>query len=112
MAHEIWGKEISALKRKTTRIKRTHVEGDLVKIPREYKLLQKSVFITADIFFVNGAAFFLTLSRKFDFLGISHLPGRKIQNIFQAYKSLHRYYLRRGFRITTVHADDEFVSLK
>ena len=86
--------------------------GDLVKIPREYKLLQKSVFITADIFFVNAAPFFITLSHKIDFIGISHLPGKKIKNIFQAYKSLHRYYLRRGFIITTVHADGEFVPLK
>ena len=84
MAHEIWGKDISALKGKTTRSKPTHVAGDLVKITREYKLLQKSVFITADIFFVNGAPFFITLSLKIYFLGISHLPGRKIQNIFQA----------------------------
>ena len=79
--------------------------GDLFKIPREYKLLQKSVFITADIFIVDGAPFFITISRKIDFLGISHFPGRKIQNIFQAYKSLLRYYMQRGFRITTVHAD-------
>ena len=33
--HEIWGKDISALKGKTTRSKPTHVAGDLVKIPRE-----------------------------------------------------------------------------
>ena len=39
VAHEIWGKDISALKGKTTRSKPTHVAGDLVKIPREYKLL-------------------------------------------------------------------------
>ena len=61
---------------------------------------------------MNGAPFFITLSRKIDFLGISNLPGRKIQNIFQAYKSLHRYYLRHVFRITTVHADGEFFPLK
>ena len=112
MAHEIWGKDISALKGKTARSKPTHVAGDIVKIIREYKLLLKSVFIKADIFFVNGAPLFTTLSRKIDFLGISHLIGRKVQNIFQAYKSLHRYYLRRGFRITTLHADGEFVPLK
>ena len=61
---------------------------------------------------MDGAPFFITLSRNIDFLGISHLPGRNIQNILQAYKSLHRYYLRRGFRITTVHADGEFFPLK
>ena len=61
---------------------------------------------------MNGAPFFITLSRKIDFLGISHLPGRKIHNIFQACKILYRYYLRRGFRITTVHADGEFFLLK
>ena len=35
VAHEIWGKDISALKVKTTRNKPTHVAGDLVKIARE-----------------------------------------------------------------------------
>ena len=84
VSHEIWGKDISALKGKTTRNKPTHVAGDLVKIPREYKLLQKSVFITADIFIVDGAPFFITISHNIDFLGISNLPGRKIQNIFQS----------------------------
>ena len=86
--------------------------GDIVKIARDYKLLQTSVFIIRDNFFVNGAPLFITLSCKIDFLGISHLPGRKIQNIFQAYKSLRMYYMRCGFRITTVHADGEFVLLK
>ena len=35
-----------------------------------------------------------------------------MKNVFQAYKSLHRYYLRRGFIITTVHVDGENFPLK
>ena len=49
VAHEIWGKEISAPKVKTTRSKPTNVAGDLVKIPREYKLLQ-SLYLLQQIF--------------------------------------------------------------
>ena len=46
---------------------------------QDYDVVQ-NIFFHDNI--VNGAPFFITLSRKIDFLGISHLPGRKIQNIF------------------------------
>ena len=49
VAHAIWGKDISALKGNTTRSKPTHVAGDIVKIPREYKLLQ-SLYLLQQIF--------------------------------------------------------------
>ena len=72
---------------------------------------QRSI-TTTDIFFVNGTAFFITLSRNIDFTAIQYLTDRKITSIFKAFKEVYHYYRRRGFRITTIHADGEFAPLQ
>jgi hypothetical protein len=74
--------------------------------------LHKEVYITADLFFVNKIPFFLTLSHKICLTAINHLADRTVWQIFMAFKEIYQYYLQRGFRITTVHADGEFAPLK
>ena len=110
-AFKIWGKNIAALKGKTTRGKPNPVAKDFVKVPTELLKLHKEVFLTADIFFVNKIPFFLTLSRRICFTAVNHLSDRTIPQIFKAFKEIYQYYLHRGFRITTVHADGEFAPL-
>ena len=111
-AMTIWGKNISALKGKTTRSKPSPVARDFVKVPKELLKLHKDIFLTMDIFFVNKIPFFLTLSRKICFTAVNHLANRKVPEIFEAFKEIYQYYLHRGFRITTVHADGEFEPLR
>jgi hypothetical protein len=111
VAFKIWGKNIAALKGKTTRSKPNPVARDFVKVPTELLKLHKEVFLTADIFFVNKIPFFLTLSRKICFTAVNHLGNRTVPEIFKAFKEIFQYYLQRGFRITTVHADEEFAPL-
>ena len=53
VALNIWGKNIAALKGKTTRSKPNTVVRDSVKIPVNSLKLHKEVFLTLDIFFVN-----------------------------------------------------------
>jgi hypothetical protein len=77
VAHKIWGKDIAALKGKTTRKKPIHVAADYVKVPKELLKLHHEVFLTTDIFFVNKVAFFLSLSRKIYFTAVNHLTNRK-----------------------------------
>ena len=43
---------------------------------------------------------------------MSHLKGRTSAIIFDAFKDVFILYLQRGFRIQTIHADDEFGALK
>jgi hypothetical protein len=105
VARKIWGKNIAALKDKTTRSKPITVARDYVKVPMELMKLQKEVFLTTDIFFVNKIPFFLTLSRKICFTAVNHLSDRVVPQIFKAFKEMYQYYLQRGFHITTVHAD-------
>ena len=111
VALKIWGKNIAALKGKTTRSKPNPVARDFVKVPVELLKLHKEVFLTVDIFFVNKIPFFLTLSRKICFTAVNHLADRTVPQIFKAFKEIYQYYLHRGFRITTVHADGEFEPL-
>jgi hypothetical protein len=108
----IHGKNSGNLQGKTTRQKTTHVEGNPMRVPPEFLKLHKFVYLTADIFFVHKQVFFITLSRKIDFTAVSHIKDRKISTIFKAFQAIYRYYLQRGFRITTVSADGEFAPLQ
>lgn len=82
-----------------------------MKIPTKLLNLYKEVFLTANIFFVNKIPFFLTLRRKICFTAVNHLATRTVPEIFKAFKNIYTYYLQRGFRITVVHINGEFVPL-
>jgi hypothetical protein len=112
VATKIWGKNIAALKGKTTRSKTIPVARDYVKVPKELLKLHKEVFLTTNIFFVNNIPFFLTLSQNICFTAVNHLADRTVPQIFKAFKEMYQYYLQRGFHITMVHANGEFSPLK
>jgi hypothetical protein len=112
VALKIWGKNIAALKVKTTRSKMIPVARDYVEVPLELMEIHKEVFLTTDIFFVNKNPFFLMLSHKITFTAINHLADRTVSQIFKDFKEIYQYYLQRGFHITVVHADLEFAPLK
>jgi hypothetical protein len=105
VALKISGKNMTALKGKTTQSKPNLVAKDFVKFPVELQKLHQEVFLTVDIFFVNKIPFFLTLSQKICFTAVNHLADRTVPQIFKAFKETYQYYLHCGFCITTVHAD-------
>ena len=86
VALKIWGKNIVALKVKTTWSKPNTVTRDSVKIPMDLLKLHKEVFLTLDIFFVNKIPFLLTLSRKICFTAVNHLKNCTVPQIFAAFK--------------------------
>jgi hypothetical protein len=112
VALNIWGKNIATLKGKTTRRKTIPVAMDYVKVPLELMKLNKDLFLTTDIFFVNKNLFFLTLSRKITFTAVNQLTDRTVPQIFKAFKEIYQYYLQRGFHSIVVHDDGEFAPLK
>ena len=71
------------------------VTSDHIKIPKEIANLKKTVFLTAEIFFVNGITFFIYPSRKNDFTGVSHLKGSKAAIIFDDFKDIFIFYIQR-----------------
>jgi hypothetical protein len=100
VATQILGKNISALKGKTTWSKKHPVARDYVKVPKELLKLHKEVFLTTDIFFVNKIHFFLTLSQNICFTAVNHLPDSTVPQIVKAFKEMYQFYLQRGFHIT------------
>jgi hypothetical protein len=112
VALKIWGKNIAAMKGKTTRRKTIPVARDYVKVPLELMKLHKQVFLTTAIFFVTKNRFFLTLSRNITFTAVNHLADRTVLQICKDFKEIYQYYLHRGFHITVVHADGELAPLK
>ena len=53
IAQQVWGKDISALKGKTTRSKPVPVKGNAMRIPRQFLQRHKHVLLTADIFLLT-----------------------------------------------------------
>jgi hypothetical protein len=86
---KIWGKNIAALKGKTTQSKSIPVARDYVKVPMELMKLHKEVFLTTYIFVFNKTPFFLTLSRKNCFTAVNHLADHTVQHIFKAFKEMY-----------------------
>jgi hypothetical protein len=93
VAMKIWGKNIAALKGKTTRSKTHPVARDDVKVLKELLKLHKEVFMTTDIFFVNKIPFLLTLSRRMCFTAVNHIADRTVPHKFKAFKEMYQYYL-------------------
>ena len=62
--HNIWDNIVPYLKGKTNRKKPIPVAGDLVQVPEDLVKLHKDIYLTADLLFVNGIPFFLTLIFK------------------------------------------------
>ena len=108
VALKIWGPSVALLKGKTVRRKPPLVLEDIVEVPKELRQLHKRVTLTIDIFFVNSAPYFATLSLRICFLSVTHLQNRKIDTIFKALKAMHNYYLQRGFQIVFIKGDGEF----
>jgi hypothetical protein len=84
---------------------------DIIEVPKEIRQLHKRVTLTIDIFFANGVLFFVTLSLQICFLSVTHLQNRKIDTIFRALKTMHNFYLQRGFKIVFIKGDGEFKPL-
>jgi hypothetical protein len=91
VASKNWGRNIAALKGKTTRSTPQHVVTDIVKIPVKIRDLHKFITISIDIFFVNKIIFFIMLSRKICFTTVTHLSNCKVNMIFKAFKNIFKY---------------------
>jgi hypothetical protein len=62
-AHHIYGRDLANIRGKTTRRKPQHVQIDYVQIPWDFVKMHKYVTLAADVMFVNGLPFLVTLSR-------------------------------------------------
>ena len=72
----------------------------------------KFISIAADVFFVDGIAFLLTVAIKLKFVTVEHTPVRTAKSLVKHIKRVLQVYDREGFTVRYIMMDGEFEKLK
>ena len=54
---------------------------EYIAVPKKLVSQHEFIFIAADVFFVNGIAFFLTVAIKLKFVTVEHSPVRTAKSL-------------------------------
>ena len=90
----------------------TPVVADYVAVPRNLVDANKAITLAADVFFVDGTAFLLTVAQRIKFVMAEHVPVRTGLSLSKHMKRVLDVYGRAGFRVRTILMDGEFEKLK
>jgi hypothetical protein len=77
----IHGPALASVRGKTVWRTPGAVVTDYVSIPRSLVEHNKMVMLAADVFFVNGTAFLMTVSRRIKFITAEHVPVRTAKSL-------------------------------
>ena len=107
----IYGPDRGAIRGKTVRRKPEKVRPEYSRIPLQLFERLKDVTLSADIMFVNGLPFFVTLSRAIKMGTAEFTPSRTADALHKKLETVKRLYCRGGFLVRTVLMDMEFEPL-
>ncbi|KAL7564336.1 hypothetical protein ACA910_007188 [Epithemia clementina (nom. ined.)] len=112
LAEQIFGPDIGSLKGKSTRQRPTPIVNDYIEIPSELISQHEDVQLCIDTMFINGLPFLTTISRQIMYRTACRLQQQSMDHYWSALKDVFRVYNAAGFRITKIHADNEFRALR
>jgi hypothetical protein len=108
-ASRIFGPNTAALEGKTVRRPSPRViEEGGVNIPDDFHRLHRFVTLVADVFFVDGVAFLMTLSRRIRLTTVEHIPARRASVLADSLKKIIRIYERGNYIVNLILMDQEF----
>ena len=114
LAEKIFGWDVSVLKGKSTRPHPPVVgKEDIIEIPPELNIADTEV--AADVMFVEDQAFVNAVDQKVKFKSLAWLGTFKKLNDEQLMAGLDKiihHFKRQGIKITYLHLDGKFKSLK
>ncbi len=90
----------------------TPVVADYVAVSRDLVDANKAITLAADVFFVDGTVFLLTVARRIKFVMAEHLPVRTAVSLRKHMKRVLDVYRRAGFRVRTISMDGKLEKLK
>jgi hypothetical protein len=88
------------------------VVTDYVAVPHTLVEANKVITLAADIFFVNGTTFLLTVGRHLKFVTAEHVPVQTATSLSKHIKQVLEVYGQAGFRVRTILMDREFEKIK
>jgi hypothetical protein len=106
----IYGPDIATIKGKTTKSAAEARAPTFVATPIPAPIMEyhRNLTLCLDFFFVQGVAFFHTISRGIGFRTVSHVSDRNKKTIMRETTAAMHLYTTRGLRICDIHADNEF----
>ena len=111
-AHQLFGPDLANLRGKTVRRSPEHVAVDYIDLPLSFLDRHRNVTVTADIMFVNGLPFLITLSRAINLVTIEFASTRTAANLTKLLTRVVDVYAAAGFKVQTVLMDMEFQCLQ
>jgi len=101
----IFGKDLVSVRGKTVRWAPAPVVGDYVAVPKGVIEKNKTVTLAADVFFVDGIAFLLTVSKNIKFNTAKHEATRTAKSLSKHLDCVIQVYTQAGFSVRTILID-------
>ena len=111
-AEHIFGTDTGSLMGKTTRRGAQHVRTTIHNPSAAIMEQYRQVTICIDVMKINMIAFFVTISRHIKFATVEHITNMLNTTLTASIKQVCDEYKKRGFTVTTAHADGQFESLR
>ena len=85
---------------------------DYVEVPCSLVEQNKIVTLAADVFFVDGTGFLMTVSQRIKFITAEHVPVRTVKSLAKHIDRVVHIHTRAGFTVRTILMDGEFKKMK
>jgi hypothetical protein len=102
ISEQIFGKDISSLKGKTTRKTPSPVINDYIEIPKEFYVKQDNIVICIDGIKVNGLTFLMTISKNIYYRTAQFINKKTVTNYTEAIKDILQVYNKAGFHVKEI----------
>jgi hypothetical protein len=107
-AQAIFGPDLASVRGKTVRKKPAQMVGYYVAVPCTLVEANKVITLAADVFFVDGTPFLLTVGRHLKFVTAEHVPVWTATSLSKHIKRVLEVYGQAGFRVRIILMDGEF----
>ncbi len=77
----MFGPDLASIRRNTVQRTPVPMVADYMAVPRSLVETNKVITMATDVFFVDGTAFLLTMSRRIKFIAAEHMPVRMAKSL-------------------------------